>query len=174
MSPIALRPVLATDESFLLAVYGSTRAAEMALVDWSDDVKAAFVRQQFDAQHRYYRQEFSGAAFQVIVVDGEPAGRLYVAEGADETKIIDIALLPAFQRRGVGTALLTGILARAAERAVAVTIHVERNNPARGWYDGLGFVAVDEGPVYSLLRWEPPAPAGPADDAPAATSGREP
>ena len=50
----------------------------------------------FDAQHAYYQEHYAGAAFDVILVDGQPAGRLYVARESDEIRIIDIALLPEY------------------------------------------------------------------------------
>ena len=63
---------------------------------------------QFDAQHAHYQEHYAGAAFDVILVDGQPAGRLYVAREADEIRIVDIALLPEFCNRGIGTTLLRG------------------------------------------------------------------
>ena len=38
----------------------------------------------FDAQHAYYQELYAGAAFDVILVDGHSAGRLYVAHEEDE------------------------------------------------------------------------------------------
>jgi hypothetical protein len=52
---IALRPIVADDRSFLLAVYANTRELELAAVPWDAGQKAAFVRMQFDAQHAYYQ-----------------------------------------------------------------------------------------------------------------------
>ena len=100
---IALRPIVPEDHSFLLAVYASTREPELAAVPWDAAQKAAFVRMQFDAQHAYYQEHYAGAAFDVILVDGQPAGRLYVAREDDEIRIVDIALLPGYCNRGIGT-----------------------------------------------------------------------
>src|SRR4051812_19114238 len=60
---ISLRPITDADLSFLYKVYASTRAQEMALVPWSDAQKQAFVRMQFEAQHKYYREQFTTASF---------------------------------------------------------------------------------------------------------------
>ena len=76
---VTLRPIEPGDEEFLYRVYASTRQEELARVGWNDGQKAAFVRQQFDAQSRYYRENYAGAEFCVILSDGRPAGRLYVA-----------------------------------------------------------------------------------------------
>ena len=97
-----LRPAGAEDRDVLLRVYTSTREEELRLVDWSDDQKAAFVRQQFEAQDTYYREHYDAATFDVIEVDAEPVGRLYVARWEDEIRIVDIALLPECRGRGRG------------------------------------------------------------------------
>ena len=102
MTPaITLRPVSPADEAFLCEVYSSTRTEELAPVPWDDAQKAAFLRMQFTAQHQYYQEHYPQAAFDVILVAGQPAGRLYVHRGSDEERIVDIAMLPAWRpRRG--------------------------------------------------------------------------
>ena len=155
-STITLRPIGEEDQDFLLALYGTTRADELAMVDWDPADKAAFVRQQFDAQHRYYQQIFPHGSFQLILAGDEPAGRLYLDDEPDETQIVDITVMPGFRGRGIGTALVSQVLAAAAARGASVTIHVERNNPALRWYAGLGFSLIQDEGVYLLLRWRPP------------------
>ena len=152
---IALRPMRARDKDFLYRVYASTRAEELAVVDWSEAEKAAFLEQQFEAQHGYYQAQFPDAAFQVIERDGEPIGRLYLDRRADEIRIIDIALLPAHRRAGIGGALLREILGEAAAAGKAVRIHVERNNPALGLYHRLGFREIEDQGVYLLMERAP-------------------
>lgn len=155
MARVELRPAVSADRELLYRVYASTRAEELAAVDWPPAVVDAFLRQQFDAQDRHYRQHFPDATFQVVVVDGEDAGRWYLQAGANETRVIDVALLPDFRGRGVGSELMATAQAAAGERDGCVTIHVERNNPALRWYHRLGFVVVEDNGVYLFLRWPP-------------------
>jgi len=160
---ITLRPITAADGDFLLTVYRSTREDELARIDWDDRQKAAFIRQQFDAQHHSYQQQYPDGSFQVVIVDGQPAGRLYVHQMPGETRVIDIALLAGFRGRGVGTTLLGQVLAGAEVRGDCVTIHVERNNPALRWYGGMGFQLLEDRGVYLFLRWQPSGlPAAPS------------
>ena len=157
----SLRPAVAGDRALLFSVYASTRAEELAVVPWTGAEKDAFLRQQFEAQDAHYRQHHAGAAFLVIEADGVPAGRLYVARWPREIRIIDIALLPAHRRRGLGTAILDDLLAEATATGKLVSIHVERNNRALRLYERLGFhTAADRG-VYLLLERGPAGvPAG--------------
>ena len=67
---------------------------------------------QFQAQHRFYQEHFSGAAFDIIELASKPIGRLYVERRAEEIRIIDIALLPPYRGQGIGRALLQTLLSR--------------------------------------------------------------
>src|SRR3954454_19958129 len=95
-----LRPAAEGDRPFLLEVYASTRADELALVPWDDASKRTFVAQQFAAQEVHYARHFPDASVSVIEVDGKPAGRLFVDRREREIHVVDISLLPAFRGRG--------------------------------------------------------------------------
>jgi ribosomal protein S18 acetylase RimI-like enzyme len=150
---ITLRPIGPADEPFLREVYSSTRAEELAPVPWTDEQKAAFLQMQFDAQHRYYHEQYPNSAFDVILIEGEPAGRLYVHRGPDEFLIIDIAMLPAYRNRRIGTHLIGALQTEAALARKPLRIHVERFNPALRLYDRLGFQQIDDQGVYLFLEW---------------------
>jgi ribosomal protein S18 acetylase RimI-like enzyme len=150
---LLLRRIEPGDEAFLYHVYASTRAAELELVDWSESDKQAFLRQQFTAQHTHYKQHYAAAAFQVVLRGDAMIGRLYVDRGPTEIRIIDIALLPEYRGHGVGTRLVRDLLGEASRDGKVVTIHVERFNPALGWYKRLGFRQIDDLGVYLLMRW---------------------
>jgi ribosomal protein S18 acetylase RimI-like enzyme len=151
----SLRPANPTDREFLFRVYASTRTEELAPVPWDEHQKAAFLRMQFDAQDRHYHEHFPDAAFQVVVRDGQPAGRFYVARWAKEIRIVDIALLPEHRDAGIGTALLRELFAEADRAGKPVSIHVERFNPALRLYERLGFRRVVDKDVYVLMERAP-------------------
>ena len=174
--PVTLRTIRPEDEPFLRRVYASTREEELALVDWDEGQKAVFLDMQFRAQHSYYTQQFPEAAFDLILRDGQPAGRLYVDRRAGEIHIIDIALLPEHRGAGIGGALLRGLMAEAAGVGKPVRIHVERFNPALTLYGRLGFRRIEERGLHWLMEWSPPeaatAPEGTASAAGPADRGR--
>jgi ribosomal protein S18 acetylase RimI-like enzyme len=154
---LTLRPMTDADLPFLARLYASTRMEELAVVaDWSEAQKATFLQMQFDAQHAHYQQHYAGADFLVIEQAGEAIGRLYLARWAREHRIVDIALLPEQRGQGLGSALLQDLLDEAAAAGKAVTIHVEKFNPALRLYRRLGFAAVEDKGVYDLMRWSAP------------------
>lgn len=152
---ITLRPITSEDMDFLYQVYASTRADELAIVDWSQEQKDAFLQMQFDAQHRYYQEYYANASFDVILRDSQPIGRLYLDRREDEVRIVDIAILPEHRNAGVGTALLRDIMSEAASMGKVVTIHVEKFNPALRLYRRLGFRQKGDSGMYFLLEWSP-------------------
>jgi len=153
---LAFRPITPEDADLLLRVYRSTREAELAMiVDWTDEMKDAFIRQQFSAQHTWYQEHYVGAEFQVILVDGEPAGRLYVHRRPKEIRLVDIAFLPEFRGGGLGSSIVRDLLAEGEAAGKPVTIHVEIYNPAMRLYERLGFRPVEERGPYRLMEWRP-------------------
>lgn len=152
----ALRPVEPADEPFLRQVYAGTRLDELRAVGWSAAEREAFLRMQFDAQQRCYRENFPQAEFSIVLRDNVPIGRLYLDRGASEFRIIDIALLPEHRGKGVGTAILKNILAEAAAAGKAVAIQVDRLNPALQLYRRLGFEVTGYGSMRLSLRRGPP------------------
>ena len=150
---VRFRPVTAEDTEFLYTVYASTRTAELAAVDWSESDKAAFLRAQFNAQHQAYQGSYQGADFLVILLGDRTIGRLYLARGEREIRIVDIALLPEHRNAGIGGAILADILAEGARDDKRVSIHVEMFNPALSLYQRLGFRQREIRGVYYFMEW---------------------
>jgi len=146
-----LRPVADDDRLFLVDLYASLRERELAGVPWNDVAKRAFIEQQFAAQDVHYRTHYPGATLDVLELDGEPAGRLYVHRGPRDIRIMDIALAPAFRGRGIGSELLRSLIAEAEGSARTLSIHVEADNPARRLYERLGFRPAGEHGIYLLM-----------------------
>ena len=152
----ALRPETEADVPFLRRLYISTRWEELApLAEWTEAQKIAFLDSQFDAQRSYYLSHYASAAFDVLEAQGVPAGRLYLDRQADTLLIVDIALLPEWCGRGIGTALLEAMFAEARLSGKGVTISVEKFNPAQRLYRRLGFREYAESDVYWFMHWSP-------------------
>ena len=152
---IELRPIGPADEELVLHIYASTREEELAGVDWSAEQREAFLRMQFNAQHTYYQEHYPDTSFDVVLVDGVPAGRLYVARWAEELRVVDVALLPPYRGAGVGRRLMEAVLAEAEAAGKPVRIHVEVYNPARHLYERLGFRPVEDRGVYLMMERAP-------------------
>jgi ribosomal protein S18 acetylase RimI-like enzyme len=149
---IHLRAATGDDLAFLAGVYASTREEELRPVPWSGEQKLAFLRMQFEAQHAEYHGRYPDASFEVIELDGTPAGRLYVHRRDHEIRIVDISLLPDHRGNGAGTSLLENLIRESESVGKPLTIHVETRNPALRLYQRLGFRPIGETGVYLLME----------------------
>src|ERR1039458_6284914 len=142
LPPVSLRPESPGDESFLYAVYASTREEELALTNWDETMRQG------------YRSMFPAGEFWIIELDGKPAGRMVIHRDAAELRVVDLALLPAHRNQGVGTFLLRQLCAKADK---PVRLSVLQHNRALRWYARLGFVKTGELGFYDELEWRPAA-----------------
>jgi GNAT superfamily N-acetyltransferase len=151
---VELRPVSESDNEFLLSVYASTREDELAQVEWVKGQKELFLRWQFDLQRTESFGRFPDADYRVIVVDQQPAGRIWVGTDDEQIRLLDIALLPEFQNRGVGTALLEGLKsdAQSAGKALRHMVFMLNSNADR-FYERLGFTLIDDLGAYRHMEW---------------------
>lgn len=154
-SNISLRPVGPDDYDFLLQVYASTRAEEMALVPWTNEQRQAFVRSQFNAQQDFYARKYPGASHDIIMSNGRATGQLYVARLDQEIRIVDVALLPAERNVGIGSYLIKQLLDEARRTGKVTRIYVEEFNPSLRLFQRLGFSLSEQHGIHLLMEWIP-------------------
>lgn len=159
---LALRTANEGDQPLMLRLYASVREPELEAAGMPPEQRGPFIAQQFEAQSHAY-ESYRDTTFEVVLVDGEPAGRLIVARWPEELRVVDIALLPEHRGGGIGGRLMRGVIDEAEDRGVKTSIHVERFNPALRLYTRLGFRPVADTGVYLLL--ERPAAADQAKNA---------
>ncbi|HSE24925.1 MAG TPA: GNAT family N-acetyltransferase [Pyrinomonadaceae bacterium] len=156
-SNITLRPVVLGDQDFLIEVYASTRAEELAIMPWTDEQRDQFIRSQFNAQQQYYAEKYPTGTHDVILSDGQRAGRIYVARLDQEIRIIDIAVIPAERNRGIGSYLIKQLLEEATGKNKITRIFVEDFNPSLSLFKRFGFNMIEQHGFHLLLQWTPPA-----------------
>jgi len=147
-----LRPVDAGDRAFLLELVASTRE-DLALLDRA--VSTMLVRMQFEAQLSDYRRRFPGMEESIVLADGVAAGRLYLARGRDEIRLVDISLLPAFRRRRIGSTLLGRLQEQSVNAGLPLRLHVLQGNRAATLYRRFGFQPGEAQGMYLAMEWHP-------------------
>ena len=150
---IELRTAAADDYDFLLSLYGSVRADELALTGWGADQIQAFVRMQFDAQQVHYRTHYPTGVHQIILLKGQPVGRVYWANLKDELHFLDITVLPEHRNRGIGTPIINSLLDHAAREGKPARIWVESFNPSLRLFERLGFARAKQDGCLLLMEW---------------------
>jgi Acetyltransferases len=142
-------------ESFLYELYADTRAEEMNASGWSETQSKMFLRMQFEAQSLSYAVQYPEAKHWIIRWDSNPIGRLMVAYGNEDIRIVDISLLTNHRNRGVGTTLITEIQQEATQYGLPLRLHVFQTNRAFELYRRMGFQIEEVRTPYNSMVWHP-------------------
>jgi ribosomal protein S18 acetylase RimI-like enzyme len=99
------------------------------------------------------RQDIRPELRELILVDGRPVGSLWIEDLGTALVIDHIALAPEAQGRGIGTSIIRRVQAQATSTGVGVRLSVLRVNPARAFYERLGFRVVAEDDHRLTMQW---------------------
>ena len=97
-----------------------------------------------------------GVPFFVAEASGAVVGYVIAHYAVDEAEILNLGVMPAHRRRGVGRALVEAMLARLRQRGItAVFLEVRESNAnAQQLYTALGFTRVGRRRNYYRLPTE--------------------
>ncbi|MBV8831037.1 MAG: GNAT family N-acetyltransferase [Acidobacteriaceae bacterium] len=155
MTPqIELRPAESSDEEFFYCLFAETRAGQFAGVGLPAPKIEQLMRMQFRAREAAYLREYPNSERVVISVGAEKAATLWCDQTDRDLRIIDIAVLPRFQGRGIARTAMQNVLRRAATERKTVRLSVRSENArARALYEQLGFRVCGTGDFYVELTW---------------------
>ena len=152
---VSLRLVRPEDDDFLLRLYTAGRINELKAVGWNDQQIQQFCEIQYRARTSQYALTYRGTLDQIVELNGQSVGRLEVLESEQEFRLVDIALLPEFQNRGLGTELLEGLKRDASVANKPVRLHVLVTSPGIRLYERLGFERVSDNGSYIEMEFRP-------------------
>lgn len=156
MSTLAVRPALPQDEIFLYELYSAVRAPEFDLAQIPAQQKEDLIRMQFHGQMSAYTQMYPNSCYHIVLLDSKPVGRLWFAPGDGEFQLVDIAVHPKLQSKGIGTVLVKRLQQEAANARLPIRCCVFRFNPGSlRFHQRLGFTILREDQMYFYLEWRP-------------------
>jgi ribosomal protein S18 acetylase RimI-like enzyme len=160
LGPVTLRTETDADRDFRYRLFCNSRQPELALL-LPPPVFEQVMRHQFQAQTVSYLAEFPRARFDIIELGGRPIGRIIVDRPGDVVYIVDQAIVPELRNKGVGTAIMRGLMGEARAAGVPVRLMASQNDPAMRLYARLGFAAIESTtPMYTTLEWHRAAAEG--------------
>ena len=156
MPTLAVRPALAQDEIFLYELYVAIRGPLFALTPLTAAQQQHLLRMQFHAQLSSYTQQFPNSCYHLVLLDSKPVGRLWVAPSDRAFLLVDIALHPKVQSKGLGTVLVQRLQQEAQNAKLPIKSSVDRFNPGSlKFHRRLGFQVVREDPMNYFMEWHP-------------------
>jgi ribosomal protein S18 acetylase RimI-like enzyme len=143
LSSIELRPATPDDYEFAYRVHcAAMRPSVEETYGWDEAW-----------QEGYFRERFDPSRWQIIRYREVDVGVFAVEDGGDSLFLALIAILPEYQHRGIGTALICRLQRSAKEDDVPLTLRVLKVNRARELYERLGFVVTGETDTHYQMRW---------------------
>jgi len=137
-------------------LYYAVRAPEFATTAISEAQKQEILRQQFRLQMGSYAAQFPNSCYHIVLLDGTPVGRLWVALQDGEYHLVDIALLPNLRSKGIGSVLVQRLQADAQQAKLPIRSTVFRFNPGSlRFHQRNGFKIVREDPMNYYMEWHP-------------------
>lgn len=137
-----LRPATREDREFLWSLHCSTMRGHIDAT-WGWD-------ETWQCDH--FNKHFLDEASKILKLNGKDIGRVEVHQDDDGIRIGNIQILPEYQNCGIGSRVVSGILDLGLEVAKPVTLQVLKVNPARRFYERLGFVVEGEDDAHFLMR----------------------
>jgi ribosomal protein S18 acetylase RimI-like enzyme len=104
-------------------------------------------------QRDFHVRDYQPATTEIICWQGSDVGWLEVDRGSDNIRVTEIYVLPEYQSRGVGSAVIGQIIREATVTQLPVTLEVLKVNPrAQALYEKLGFVVTGETETHNLME----------------------
>jgi ribosomal protein S18 acetylase RimI-like enzyme len=103
-------------------------------------------------QRASFAAQWKREEVRIISVDGKDVGWLQFAELPTEIRLQKFFVSPQYQRSGIGSEVLSNLLATWRSTGKKIVLKVLKNNPARRLYERLGFSVVAEAGVVFRMR----------------------
>jgi ribosomal protein S18 acetylase RimI-like enzyme len=152
--PILLRAATSDDQEFLVEIFASTRD-DLRLANLDKSQEQLLIEMQFRARENQYRLAYPNATTSIILEGDKEIGSMIVNRGEHDIHLVDIALLPDWRDRGIGTYVLRTLLDEASAKAQSVCLQVAVTNRAKDFYERLGFSKIKDGGAYISMEWRP-------------------
>ena len=152
---VTLRPAVADDDPFLLDVYRSSRGDDLRGLGWDEDRISEFLSMQYDAQQIFHEADYENATDEVIMCGGGRAGRLVTERREHEIRCVEVALLPPYRNRGIGSLLIRQLKDQARAEGKPLRLQVIRFNRAVNLFERLGFERTSETGTHFQMEWSP-------------------
>jgi RimJ/RimL family protein N-acetyltransferase len=131
------------DRAFRYRLFRDSRPGEWERLPLDATFGAQLMRLQFEAQTSSFRTQFPDARFDIVELADEPIGRIVVDRPGTMLRLVDLALVPRYRNRGIGTAILAALIDEAQAVQLTVRLAVAAGNEgALRLYRRLGFVAI--------------------------------
>ena len=142
--PFALRASQSADANLFYNVTEQTMRAHVLAAGGTWDEQR---------RRRESAEECANPNASIILVGAIEAGILLVERRPHEVHLQDLYLFPKYQRQGIGSALVSALQKEAIARCVPLRLQVLKVNPAKHFYERLGFSVLEETEYFFYMQY---------------------
>jgi ribosomal protein S18 acetylase RimI-like enzyme len=143
------RPEIPGDDAFLRRLMMGVIAEELGAAAWPEPMRSHLMEIQYQTRRQARRMDHPASRSFILKADGENAGWMLISTPSDVVWLVEIAVLPELQGRGIGSAAIRRLLTPGA----TVRLHVNKTNGrAITLYHRLGFTTVDSNEVQWVME----------------------
>ncbi len=141
---ISFRPVTPEDTDFGRQVHHQA---------FRDVVERQFGQWDEELQDRLFDEAWQRPGFQIVEFDGQPCGYYLEEDKSDEIIAGELAILPDFQGRGIGSTVLERLQDKAEASHLPIKLQVLKENEARKLYEKYGFRPYYQNDTHIMMEW---------------------
>ncbi len=110
----------------------------------------------YNKEFAEYLKKFEPEKTQVIQFKGKDVGRLRIVRSNESIYIGGIQILPEFQNKGIGSAIIKDLINESNSTKIPVTLEVHHvNEKAISFYKKLGFTETGKTERQALMKYVP-------------------
>jgi ribosomal protein S18 acetylase RimI-like enzyme len=140
------------DEPFLRGLILQNLTLELHADQWPQPMRDHLLGIQYQGRRSSAPSSYPEGASRIILMDGAPAGWIYIADLDDAVYIAEILVLAEHRGKGVGSAVMRGIMDTAGEKTVRLSVNTLNSGAVR-FYERLGFRRVRGGDVDQVMEY---------------------
>jgi ribosomal protein S18 acetylase RimI-like enzyme len=155
---LTLRPARRDDEEFFYRLFYSVHLERLQLVPLSAEEKKTLAELMYQGFTRHYHSLAPASDDRLVLLDNESIGRMILLQMREEIRLADLAILPQYRCRGIGSALIGQLQAESTMSKRPLRLQVARFDRALRLYQRLGFYKIDVAEPYLHLEWSSQPP----------------
>jgi ribosomal protein S18 acetylase RimI-like enzyme len=153
--PLAMRLTESDDQDFLNALYVDSRA-DLQQLPLAPTALQQMISMQQMSQAMGIRTTYPNAQYWLLLWNKEAVGRLIMDKSDKETRLIDIAVISAWRKKGIATQVIWALQDYAVQVQVPISLAVRCDNvDAQAIYRKAGFIVSSTDTLFDQMNWHP-------------------
>jgi ribosomal protein S18 acetylase RimI-like enzyme len=155
---LTLRPARIDDQEFLYLLFYSVYLEKLHPVPMSEEEKKQLLDLMYQGFTQHYNSRAISSDDRLVLLNNESIGRIILLQTCEEIRLADLAILPQYRGRGIGSALISQVQTESVMSKRPIRLQVARFDRALRLYQRLGFYKTDAIGPYLHLEWSSKPP----------------